>query len=154
MQSKFQVTFIRQDFGREEVKMYNDSLEPQEEIKPVEEIKERFTYVEVKVIRESDESALVEYKEKGMLQRVTVPLKVLIDDKVKDIQLKKGIPFGIDWSDIDIPKVTPQMLTQALRTRGIWSAADVRANPQAVRNAISQVQGELFSQIVQYISSK
>lgn len=129
-------------------------VEPQE-VKPVEEYKEKFTYVEVKVIRESDESALVEYKEKGLLQRATVPLKSLIDgSKVRDTHLKKGIPFGIDWSDINIPTVTPGMLTQALRARGIWTAADVRTNPQSVRNAISEVQGKLFAQIVEYITGK
>lgn len=128
----------------------DDSLE----VKPVEEAKEK-SYVDVKVIRESDQSALVEYREKGIVERATIPLKALIDgNKVREWQLKKGIPFGIDWSDIDIPKVTPQMLTQALRLKGIWTAADVRANPQAVRNAISQVQGELFSQIVKYIIGK
>lgn len=125
------------------------------EPKPVEEVKEKFTYVEVKVVREGDESALVEYKEKGLVERATIPLKVLIDGKmVRDTQLKKGIPFGIDWSEIEIPTVTPKMLTQALRVKGIWTAADVRANPQAVRNAINQVQGELFSQIVEYITGK
>lgn len=119
------------------------------------EVKETVTYTEVRVIRESDESALVEYKEKGMLQRVTISRKSLVDgNKVKDAHLKKGISFGIDWSEIDIPTVTPQMLTQALRSRGIWTAADVRTNPQAVRNAISQIQGELFRQVVNFITGK
>jgi len=122
-----------------------------QEVKPVEEIK----VTEVKVIRESDGSALVEYKDKGTLERVTISSKVLINgNKVKDTLLKKGIPFGIDWSDINMPAVTPQMLNQELRSRGIWTADDVRSNPQAVRNAISKVQGELFSQIVKFVTDK
>jgi len=55
-----------------------------QEVKPVEEIK----VTEVKVIRESDGSALVEYKEKGTLERVTISSKVLINgNKVKDTLL-------------------------------------------------------------------
>jgi len=46
------------------------------------------------------------------------------------------------------------MLNQELRSRGIWTADDVRSNPQAVRNAISKVQGELFSQIVKFVTDK
>lgn len=53
----------------------------------------------------------------------------------------EGVPYGIDFSRLIEFKATPEDFDRNMKTQGIWTYDDVRANPNGVRNAIRDVYG-------------
>jgi len=92
--------------------------------------------ITIKVISQRGQSALVEYIKDGVLKRVTIPTKDIVDGQISNYKLKLGIPYGIEWSKYIRLDATPQDLEQNLRRAGIWTKEDALQNAQRVLGAI------------------
>ena len=92
----------------------------------------------MKTIRRAKKASLVEWKEDGRSQRAWVPVGSEDDEE----EARLGIPYGVPWAEILVPKtISPEDLEAALRSRGIWTAEDAQASPQAIAGAIVELIG-------------
>ena len=88
---------------------------------------------EVKVISVQGESALVEWLDGEGLHRVHVPLRlVAADGHVSARTLGRGIPYGVEWEQVEVAPVEAGALAQALREAGIWTQQDLSRNQRMV----------------------
>ena len=97
--------------------------------------------VEVKVIRQDEQAALVEWHDGQAVNRAIVPLRSLVDGTCSFEELQRGIPYGVPWSALITLKATPEAVERALWNVGIWTVEDLLARPQAAVGALQNVYG-------------
>jgi len=91
----------------------------------------------IKVIDCKEGSALVEWVTENGLRRVFVPEKKIVDEMCLDKVLDAGIPYGVPWASfLDVSKITPANIQRALYQHGIWTAADIEADPTTALRAV------------------
>ncbi len=73
--------------------------------------------VPVRIIKTKGDSALVEHEG----TRVYVPVSSVKDGGVSPITLKRGVPYGLPFEELD------PGLAEALHAIGIWTAKDLSA---------------------------
>lgn len=99
----------------------------------------------MKTIKRAGQSTLVEWKDDGRAQRTWVPVGLEDDEET----VRMGIPYGVPWADILIPRaIFPEDLEAKLHERGIWTAEDAQANPQAIVGAIVELIGVDMAAVV------
>jgi hypothetical protein len=79
----------------------------------------------VTVVGARGESALVEWQDGEGLHRAYIPLKQVKDGAVSMTVLRKGIPYGVPWENVELAPVTGQQLAINLRQAGIWTREDL-----------------------------
>ena len=101
------------------------------------------TSLEVQVVRKRGQSALVQWADAGgQLHRAYVPTGAIDEDgNVPESVLEMGIPHGIPWSEVLSPSATPESVEAELHRAGIWTAEDLRNNPQAAVGALQAAYG-------------
>lgn len=111
--------------------------------------------IEVRTVRTigGKKSIVVEYVEKGVLKRATLPIESVNGSKVDAETLGMGVPYGIDWSKLKLEPVTAEQLAEELHKNGIWTREDVQKNPGAVQGAYQKVIGLSMSKIYQVANS-
>ncbi len=92
--------------------------------------------INIKIISRRKQSALIEFTKNDRLQRVTVPVKDIVDNQVSDYKLKAAIPYGVEWSEMITLKATSQDLERNLRRAGIWTKEDALQNANRVLGVI------------------
>jgi hypothetical protein len=111
--------------------------------------------VEIRVIAQEKKSALVEYQDRaGMWRRCSIPAAKIVDGYTSEDILARGIPYGLQWEDLQVEPITPEKVANTLRAHGIWTAADIQNNSAALRAAIQQIHGPLLAVIYQFINRK
>lgn len=109
--------------------------------------------VEVKVVRRDGKTMLVEWQEDGLLKRASVSPDMVVEDNGATAQVENpaaGIPYGADWWRIvELEPVTPEVLDRELKRRGIWTVADLRANPNIAQSALIAVYGVNLTRLLQ-----
>lgn len=93
----------------------------------------------VKVIAHKANSALVEFAEDGIVFRRVVPYSAINKDKIEDKTLLNGAPYGVDFSTIDLDRLTvgfKDRLIKAFRDRNLWTREDFERNPTLVRDSL------------------
>jgi len=111
--------------------------------------------ISVRVIQQEKKNSLVEYEDDTeMLRRVSIPTAKISEGYASEATLAKGIPYGLQWEDMEIKPVTHNQVANILRAHGIWTAADAQSNPADLRAAIQQIHGPLLSVIYQFINRK
>lgn len=83
----------------------------------------------VKIIKQNNQTALIEYLEKGMPQRCFVPASDIQDGKVTAEALEAGTPYGDDLAQGFRPfTIKAADITRLLREQGIFTLAELKAN--------------------------
>lgn len=54
---------------------------------------------------------------------------------------ERGIPYGVDFSALVTLSANSKNLDEELKRRGIWTVADLRANPLEVMGALQATYG-------------
>jgi len=90
----------------------------------------------MKVVKVEGEAALVENDGEEGWERRIVPNRILNNGIVEKEEFDRGITYGLPWEDLLTPQVTPEVIANALRQRGIWTLEDVRRNPGKVLAAL------------------
>lgn len=67
---------------------------------------------------------------------------------------QRGIPFGDDLLDGFEFSVTKEQLLRELRARGLWTYADLLANPNAARGALQSAYGLDLATLIRIANSK
>lgn len=93
--------------------------------------------IKVTVVKSQGDASMVEYVDEGILQRATIPTSKIRNGEASKTTLSAGIPYGDDWvNKIGKIEVDPVVIANALRNRGIWTTADVLANPRKATLAL------------------
>jgi hypothetical protein len=92
--------------------------------------------IEVKIISQRGQSALVEYHEGDKLKRATIPMADIMDNKVSSYKLHLGISYGVEWAKYVTLQATPEQLQENLRRAGIWTKEDALTNAGKVLGVI------------------
>lgn len=100
---------------------------------------------EVRVVRRKSNLMLVEWQDSEIPKRAWVSGDMIREDKGETALVDRpdaGVPYGVEfWRLFRLNKVTPQDVDKALKRRGIWTIADLRADPNAALAAIQSVYG-------------
>lgn len=100
---------------------------------------------EVQVIRRKNGLMLVEWQESDTPKRAWVSADMVKEDRGDTAKVDRpdaGVPYGVEfWRLISLRRVTPQDVDRELKRRGIWTIADLRANPNAALSAMQSLYG-------------
>jgi hypothetical protein len=105
--------------------------------------------MKVTVIEVQKASALVEYKGKAGLKRVTIPATEIHAGAVDPAVLEAGIEYGVPFERLINISVKPADYAEALHIAGIWTAEDVGRKQQVVRGVLNAVLDIEFSKLLQ-----
>lgn len=98
----------------------------------------------MKIIWRNEQIALVETAPD---RRVIVPAGLEDDPEAQ----ASGIPYGVDFSAWKMPPITGAKIAAELHRRGLWTAADIHAQPRMARAALdaaaSDIVKEFFAQL-------
>lgn len=92
----------------------------------------------VKRVRSGRGTILIEWTRDDMIHRGWIPDDMInADNEVTERTIQSSIPFGLPFEHIiDRQTISPQILADSLRRRGIWTEEDVMKNPETVQKAI------------------
>lgn len=107
----------------------------------------------VQVARRKNGLLLVEWQDDGLPKRAWVTQEMVVQDHGDTADVDEpnaGIPYGVEfWRLLQPEKVTAKDLDKELKRRGIWTVADLRANPNVALSAIATVYGINLSALLQ-----
>lgn len=105
------------------------------------------------IVRKTQDMLLVEWiDENGILQRhwVTHSMTSHADSKNVDVKSpRQGIPYGIDFT-YAFSHHLGKAVNRELRKRGLWTYADLQANPQGVLSALQSAYGSDLAKLLQF----
>ena len=107
--------------------------------------------IEVKVIKVDGKTSLVQYMDDGNCRRVYIPSAKVSDDKVDERSLAKGVPYGLPWEKVTLPKITGEDFAEEQHRHGIWTAEDCRSDIKGKRAAIIQLYSPLFLALTEFL---
>lgn len=70
------------------------------------------------------------------MRRAWVPTSEVREGHADLATLDAGISEGLPWEELLTLRVTPERVAAELRRRGIWTAGDLRRNPNAAIAAL------------------
>jgi len=95
--------------------------------------------IPVRVITSKREAVLIEVQDGGNLRRLIIPESYVKDGQVSEDDLDRAIPYGVPWELYLKPIViSPEDISNALKSNGVWTIEDFRNNPSIVHGAIMQ----------------
>lgn len=103
--------------------------------------------VSVKVIKQFDETVLIEFVDRSDIRRVVVPNKALDKGRVSVDDLAMGVVYGIDWSAVDI-EVTAKSLSKALHEAGIFTKEDLLGNLNRARSVVQEIVPRIMRELI------
>jgi hypothetical protein len=102
--------------------------------------------MKISIIEQRGHAALVEWRDGAGLHRATLPARVIGATEGEHhatwAELQQGIPFGMDFMDLEIGNVGAASIARELHERGIWTADDVKKNVAGVRAALLAAYGK------------
>lgn len=100
---------------------------------------------EVQIIRRKNGLLLAEWLDGDMPKRAWVSADMIREDRGTTawvVRPDAGVPYGVEfWRLLRLNKVSPEDVDKELKRRGIWTIADLRANPNVALSAVQAVYG-------------
>src|SRR3990167_3972147 len=94
--------------------------------------------IPVRVVSRKGDSAIVEYTDKGMLERVVIAHSVADSGTLSVSELKDAAPYGLPIGKFVSDKSLGTRLQLACRQRGLWTLQDFEKNPQFIQAALQE----------------
>ena len=94
--------------------------------------------IPVRVVSRKGDSAIVEYTDKGMLERVVIAHSVADSGTLSVSELKDAAPYGLPIGKFVSDKSLGMRLQLACRQRGLWTLKDFSQNPQFIQAALQE----------------
>jgi len=103
------------------------------------------THKLVQIILQKNDLLLVQWKDQEDSPSrawVTPDMVVSVEGKQAVVDSPSaGIPYGVEWAGLVEFHASPFAFQKFLRGQGIWTVADLRANPDGVRVALQATYG-------------
>ena len=122
-----------------------------------EELKqEKPEMIDVRIVRQGEKHTVVQWMDDGEPFRVVLLNSKMKDGRVKKDDLDKGQPFGLDFKDVFKGFELPTMkdLELKFKAHNVWTAEDVRKNPQQVVSALGSIYSPILRHLMNYIKAK
>lgn len=94
--------------------------------------------IDIKIVSQRGQSALVEYIKDGQLERRVILASDIHDGQVNEYNLNLGVQYGLKWSKLITLQATSEDLEQNLRRVGIWTGEDALNNVEKLLSAIQR----------------
>ena len=94
--------------------------------------------IPVRVVSRKGNSAIVEYTDKGMLERVVIAHSVADSGTLSVSEIKDAAPYGLPIGKFVSDKSLGMRLQMACRQRGLWTLQDFEKNPQFIQAALQE----------------
>lgn len=120
----------------------------------MDEQEEKVVKVPVTIITEGEKQSVVQWLVGDEPFRATVKNSQIKGNEVSVDDLKKATPYGIDFEDVGLELPDVFSVMSAFHKHGIWTAADVRKNPQSVLSALSSLYSPNLRALMAYIKAK
>lgn len=108
--------------------------------------------VEVRILRQGNGTYFVEWTDDaGVLQRATVTEAMVVRTQGNTATVDaphRGVPYGAPLGTLWDPVCVGMDIDRELRRRGIWTTADLRANPVEARAALLAAFGANLQQLL------
>ncbi|NMC34202.1 MAG: hypothetical protein GYA36_17345 [Veillonellaceae bacterium] len=91
--------------------------------------------IPVTVIAYVGDSAIVEWEDSEDLHRCTLPADI-VKPKMTAEELANGIPYGLPLAEIVTFSASAVEFSRRMHQAGLWTADDIRRNPQRVFRAL------------------
>lgn len=99
----------------------------------------------VQIIQTHNDLVLIQWTDKDNILRRTwvkeLNLLNLQGRRAEVVDPSDGFPYGVEFWRLVKMKATPKDFDRELKTRGIWTVADVRNRPQEVVGALAATYG-------------
>lgn len=95
----------------------------------------------VKILHTDGAAALVEWLDGDMPRRVYLPAGVVAQGAVDDEELRRGIPYGVEWAAEIALTATAHDLQRALRRANIWTAEDATSHAATIQGVLQATYG-------------
>lgn len=102
----------------------------------------------VQIIRQKGGFTLVEWEEDSRLYRAWVLPEMVVDGNQVD-RPQRGIPYGVDFSQLVVLQASPFVLDTELKRRGIWTYEDALHRAQEVLSALQATYGVDLATLLQ-----
>jgi hypothetical protein len=129
----------------------NENVQPDVQPEAQEPVKEEPVKINVEVISAKGKTTLVKYLDGDFPRRVYIPTNKISDGKVEEHFLAKGLPYGLPWEKIKLPKITGEDFALELHRQGIWTAEDCYSNSQGKRDAIIHLYSPLSLYLTEFL---
>ena len=83
-----------------------------------------------------------------------MPPDAIKEDRINEELLEAAPQEGLDWRNYVTVTATPEKIERQLKRRGIWTEADLRANPQGVRQAFQEVYAPDMKELIERIQKE
>lgn len=116
-------------------------------------MKEKREPVATQVVLRKNNLNLVEWQENGYPKRAWVTPDMVVGQSGSTAMVEQpgqGIPYGVDFSRVEMLSVTPHDVDRELKRRGIWTIADLRARPNDAVGALQAVYGFDLARLLQW----
>lgn len=98
-----------------------------------------------RMIRRKAGLTLVEWVDAaGLPHRNWVPPYFIVSERDNLLEVtdpEAGIQYGLDFSQLFVPRITSQDLDRELKKKGIWTADDLRTRPNEALAALRDLYG-------------
>lgn len=111
--------------------------------------------MKVTIIQPKGAAAVVEWVDREGIHRSIIPRSEIDSEgSVSDETLQAGVPYGAQWSEVELKPITGEMVEQALYRAGIWTFDDLQKNSAAAIGAIHSAYGAILSSLYQFAKSE
>jgi hypothetical protein len=117
-----------------------------------EKKEKKIKLVAVKTVLTQGQSTVVEFRQKGRLQRVIVPVEKVVDGQADELTLSAGLPYGLPWHKAKVEVLTGESVEDALHDAGIWTQDDLFTKPAAVHGALQVAYGLALGALIEIAS--
>lgn len=103
------------------------------------------------IIRRKNDMTLVEWNDGNLPKRAwVVPDRIESEDgvNVEVIDPEEGVPYGVEFSRMVVPSVTPEDIERELKRRNIWTVDDLRSRRGEVISALKAAYGIDFAELL------
>lgn len=108
--------------------------------------------LDIKLLRQEDGAALVEYEYQNKCSRVVISPEDIEDGKCSLETLQNGTEFGVNWIEI-IGEIDTTIAKDFLNSRNIWTWEDLEKNPLYIRKALQACIEPIVKKIVKQLRS-
>jgi hypothetical protein len=108
----------------------------------------------ITIIKAGEKQSVIQWISGSTPFRVTIANTKIRDGYVKESDLKKAIPYGLDFKDIVTSLPDVRDVENAFHAHSVWTAEDVRNHPDWVLAALSSIYSPILKALMQYIKAK
>jgi len=108
--------------------------------------------MEMKIIRQDLQAALVEWYDSDGAHRVIIPAEVANSGEITPYDLREGQPYGAEWEAL-VKVPSAQEVAKLLRDYNVWAFKDLQNDVKQARAAFAALYARMLKDLLQSAKS-